>query len=79
MDLTDPLQSLLELLLKLKLEFAFIKDLSKVLVSYCFSSPLESALHQNLRILDIKFSANAIVPFTSVTSHFVITVTPCNT
>ena len=67
MDLTDSLQSLLELL-KLKFEFAFIKylkfDVSKILLSFCFSSLLESGLHQIHRILDIKFSANAIVPFT---------------
>ena len=67
MDLTDSLQSLLDLL-KLKIEFAFIKystfDVSKILLSFCISSLLESALHQNLRILDIKISANAIVTFT---------------
>ena len=67
MDLTDSLQSLLELL-KLKFEFAFIKyskfDVSKILLSFCFSYLLESALHQSLRILDIKFSVNVIVPFT---------------
>ena len=67
MDLKDSLQSLLELL-RPKFEFAFIKyskfDVSRILLSFCFSSLLESALHQNLRILDIKFSANAIVPFT---------------
>ena len=57
MDVTDSLQSLLELL-RLKFEFAFIKyskfDVSKIL-SFYFSTLLESALHQNLRILDIKF------------------------
>ena len=59
MDLKDSLQSLLELL-RPKFEFAFIKylkfDVSRIL-SFCFSSLLESALLQNLRILDIKFSA----------------------
>ena len=52
MDLANSLQSLLELL-KFKSEFAFIKyskfDVSKILLSFCFSSLLESALHQNLR------------------------------
>ena len=66
MDVTVSLQSLLELL-RLKFEFAFIKyskfDVSKIL-SFCFSTLLVSVLHQNLRILDIKFSANAIAPFT---------------
>ena len=50
MDLKDSLQSLLELL-RPKFEFAFIKylkfDVSRIL-SFCFSSPLESALLQNL-------------------------------
>ena len=68
MDLTGSLQSLLELL-KLKFEFSFIKyskfDVSKI-ISFCFSSLLESALHQNLRILDIKFLANAIVHLTLI-------------
>ena len=45
MDLTDSSQSLLELL-RLKFEFAFIKyskfDVSKILLSFCFSSLLES-------------------------------------
>ena len=67
MDLTDSLQSLLELL-RLKFQFAFIEclklDVSKMLLSFCFSSLLEIALHQNLWILDIKFSADVIVPFT---------------
>ena len=66
MDLKDPLQSLLKLL-KLKFEFAFIKysksDVSKILLSFCFSSLSESMLHENLQIVDIKFSDNAIVPF----------------
>ena len=66
MDAMDSLQSLLELLLRLKFEFAFIKyskfDVSKI--SFCLGTLLESALHQDLRILDTKFSANAIVPFT---------------
>ena len=48
MDLTDSLQSLFDLL-KLKIEFAFIKyskfDMSKILLSFCISSLLESALH----------------------------------
>ena len=56
-DVTDYLQSLLELL-RLKFEIVFIKyskfDVSKIL-SFCFSTLLESALHENLRILDIKF------------------------
>ena len=66
-DLTDSLQSLLELL-RLTFQFAFIKysklEVSKMLSLFCFRSLLESALHQNLWILDVKFSANAIVPFT---------------
>ena len=66
MDVMDSLQSLLELL-RLKFEFAFMKyskfNVSKIL-SFCFSTLLESTLHQNLRIFDIKFSANAIAPFT---------------
>ena len=65
MDLKGSLQSLLELP---KFEFAFIKyskfDVSRILLSFCFSSLLQSALQQNLGILDIKFLANAIVPFT---------------
>lgn len=67
MDLTDSLQSLLELL-NVKFEFAFITNLkfdeNKILLSFCFSSQLESALHQNLQILNRKLSANATVPFT---------------
>ena len=66
MDLTDSLQSLLKVL-KLRFEFVFIKylkiDVSKISLSFCFSSPLESVLHKNLRILDMKFSAYATVPF----------------
>ena len=63
MNFSDFLQSLLELLRR-KFEFAFIKyskfDVSKVSLSFCFSSLLESAFYQNLRILDINFSANVI-------------------
>ena len=60
MDLTDSSPSLLELKFQIfKFEFAFIKyskvDVSKKLISFCFSSRLETAL---------KFSANAIVLFT---------------
>ena len=60
MVLTDSLQSLE--LLSLKFEFSFINyskfDLSKILLSFCFSSLLESMLHQTLQIIDIKFSAS---------------------
>ena len=67
LNFTDFLQSLLELLRR-KFEFAFIKyskfDVSKISSSICFSSLLESAFYQNLRILDINFSANVILSFT---------------
>ena len=67
MDLTDSLKSLLELIRR-KFKFLVIKcskvDVSKILLSFCFKSLLESPLYQNLQILDIKFSASSIVPFT---------------
>ena len=51
MDLIDSLESLLGLV-KLKFEFAFIKYskfvVSKKVLSFCFSSLLDFALHQNL-------------------------------
>ena len=60
MVLTDYLQSLG--LLRLKFEFSFINyskfDFSKILLSFCFSSLLESMLHQTLQIIYIKFSAS---------------------
>ena len=64
MDYTDSLKSLLELL-KFKFEFTFIKYLKfDVRHYYYYFASVLCWNPQYIRIIDVKFSANAIVPFT---------------